>query len=425
MSETSTPLPDAHPNRAHGLVTALGIGQVCSWGSLYYSFPLIAEAMSAELGWSKPSLYGAATLGLIATAATAYPAGTAIDRGHGRWLMTVASLLAGCFLLLWSQITTLGMFYLAVTAIGVLQAATLYEPAFAVVVRRLGPVDARAGITTLTLWGGFASTIFIPLVQWLLDQWGWREALMVLAAINGLLCASLYFTFIQPARDIVDGSVTGRQAQREQNKLAVRHTLRQPVFWALLAALFSYATMFSAFTYHMYPLLLERGLDTTSVVKAIALIGPAQVAGRLVLTVFASRVPVRIVGLLIAALFPLTFAALLLDLSFHAIAVVCIIYGSINGIFTIVRGMLVPEMLSRHAYGAINGLLSGPVFTAKAVAPLGAAALWSVNQSYGLVLYAIVLGACMLALSFGLAAWLSRHGPSDDVPALASRREPC
>lgn len=405
-------------DRARGLITVLGIGQICSWGSLYYSFPLIAEAMGADLGWSKPSLYGAATLGLMATALASYPVGLAIDRGWGRWVMGIASFLAGCFLLLWSQITSLGMFYVALTGIGVLQAATWYEAAFAVVARRLGPDQARSGITSLTLWGGFASTVFIPLIQWLLDQWGWREALMVLAAINALICASAYLIVIQPARDVVEHRAANKTAQREQNKIAVRQALRQPVFWALLAAMTTYAAMFSAFTYHMYPLFLERGLDTASVVKAIAMIGPAQVAGRVFLSLCANRIPVRIVGLIITLLFPLIFSALLLDLNFYSVAAVCIAYGSINGIFTIVRGMVVPEMLSRHAYGAINGIITAPVFVAKAVAPLGAAALWAMNGSYDYVMYAIVAGACLLAASFGLATVLSRR----TVPDAADQR---
>lgn len=397
------------PKRPLGLITALGVGQICSWGSLYYSFPLIAESMHADLGWSKPSLYGAATLGLIATALSAYPIGIAIDRGYGRRIMGGASILAGCFLLLWSQVTSIALFYLAVTALGALQAALLYEPAFAVIARRIGSTHARSAITTLTLWGGFASTVFIPLVQWLLDLWGWREALVVLAAINAFLCAAAYLIFIRPELDIAEQDKVSKGAKKEQNKQAVRHALRQPVFWALLASLTTYAAVFSAFTFHMYPLLLERGLTTTSVVQAIALIGPAQVAGRIALGMFARRVPVRLVGAIISMIFPLVFGALLLmPPGFTTVAIICIAYGAINGIFTIVRGMVVPEMLSRHAYGAINGLITVPFFAAKAAAPLGAAALWTIANSYHNVLYAIVAGSCILAVSFMVAAVLSR-----------------
>lgn len=399
----------ASPDKAHGLVTALGIGQICSWGSLYYSFPLIAEAMGAELGWSKPDLYGAATLGLMLAALAAYPVGVAVDRGYGRWVMGLSSLAAGGLLLLWSQVTSLLAFYVLVGGIGALQAATLYEPAFAVVARRVGPSHSRAGITALTLWGGFASTVFIPLVQWLLNHWGWREALMALAAVNVLICASAYLLFISPARDAKPASDATPDEQRERNRLAVREALHRPVFWALLVSLTAYAAMFSAFTFHMYPLLRERGIDTASVVQAIALIGPAQVAGRIVISVFAARASMRAVGTAVVTIFPLAFGALaFLRADFLTVAAVCVVYGGANGIFTIVRGMVVPEMLSRHAYGAINGLLTVPMTFARAAAPVGAAALWAVGSSYDTVLAAIVAVAFVLAAGFWLAAWISR-----------------
>jgi predicted MFS family arabinose efflux permease len=398
----------ASPDKAHGLVTALGIGQICSWGSLYYSFPLIAEAMGAELGWSKPDLYGAATLGLMLAALAAYPVGVAVDRGYGRWVMGLSSLAAGGLLLLWSQVTSLLAFYVLVGGIGALQAATLYEPAFAVVARRVGPGHSRAGITALTLWGGFASTVFIPLVQWLLNHWGWREALMALAAVNVLICASAYLLFITPARDAKPASDVTPAEERERNRLAVRDALHRPVFWALLVSLTAYAAMFSAFTFHMYPLLRERGIDTASVVQAIALIGPAQVAGRIVISVFAARASMRAVGTAVVTI-PLAFGALaFLRADFWTVAAVCVVYGGANGIFTIVRGMVVPEMLSRHAYGAINGLLTVPMTLARAAAPVGAAALWAVGSSYDGVLAAIVAVAFVLAAGFWLAAWISR-----------------
>lgn len=411
----STVSPAANNNsdpRARWLVNLLGVGQLCGWGSLYYSFPLIAEAMSADLGWSKPGLYGAATLGLLATALAAYPVGVAIDRGYGRQVMGFAAVLAGVLMVIWSQATNMLMFYAAVTLLGVAQAALLYESAFTVITRRVGPERARSGITTLTLWGGFASTVFIPLIQWLLNHWGWREALLVLAGINALLCAGIYFYVIRPERDVLNAPEQEPAQQLTRNREALHNALRQPVFWALLAALTTYAAMFSAFTYHMYPLFLERGLGTTAVVQAIALIGPAQVAGRIILGLFASRVPIRIVGTVITLVFPLAFGALaLFDADFLLVAMVCISYGCVNGIFTIVRGVAVPEMLSRHAYGAINGVITAPVFIAKAAAPLGAAALWTVGESYDWVLVAIVALACVLAASFALAAVLShRHG---------------
>src|ERR1700730_11887180 len=160
-----------------------------------------AEAMGRDLGWSKPDLYGAATIGLLLSGLAAYPVGSAIDRGHGRTIMAGASVLAGVLLISWSQVENIAVFFFFLAGIGFLPATGSPETAFAVVSRRFGAANARGGIVALTLWAGFASTVFIPLFQFLLDHFGWRETLLVLGGVNIVLCGGLYAAVIDPAAD--------------------------------------------------------------------------------------------------------------------------------------------------------------------------------------------------------------------------------
>ena len=392
------------------LTHVLGAGQVCSWGSLYYTFPLIAQSMQQELGWSKSELFGAATLGLICAALVSYPIGVAIDRGHGKSVMGWASIASALMLIWWSHIDSILPFYIVITLIGGLQAGILYEPAFAVLARRVGPLKARAGITTITFWGGFASTVFIPLTQWMIDLWDWRDTLVALAGVN-LICAAVYFYLIRPEMDAIhEHHDQAKQANIERDKQIVRRALTNTTFWLLIISLVVYAAMFSAFTFHMYPLLQESGISTKEVVQAIAIIGPAQVAGRVVISIFAARAPMRTIGAVVVTTFPFTFAALLFDsITFWLVAVVFAVYGFANGIFTIVRSLVVPEMLSPHAYGALNGLLTIAATLARAVGPVAAAWLWSIDQSYHEVLVWIVISAIVLMVTFFLAGIVSQR----------------
>ncbi|MHA6299942.1 MFS transporter [Devosia sp. CAU 1758] len=404
MTETTAGI--AGPVRgASTFITGLGIAQICSWGSLYYSFPLIAAAMEADLGWSKTDLYLGATIGLLISALVAFPVGAAIDRGHGRYVMAGASVLAGLLLLAWSQVKSLPMFYLMVAGVGALQAATLYEPAFAVIARRAGPEHARNGITALTLWGGFASTVFVPPIQNLLDAFGWRGTLEILGAVNIAVCAVLYLAVIDPRHDQpVRGEVPIVDGEHQPLTLA----LHNPVFWGLAVAFAAYTATFSAFIFHFYPMMLERGFDAGTVVLSMAIIGPAQVAGRVVIKMFAGEVSGRRIGSLVVASFPVAMSLLYFaPQQFWVIALVAILYGGANGVMTIVRGVAIPEMVSREAYGAINGALAVPMVLAKAIAPLAAAWIWSITGSYAAVLIAIVATSVMMALAFWSAAWTS------------------
>ncbi|MCF4164124.1 MFS transporter [Zavarzinia compransoris] len=395
------------PRRAFGFITGLGIAQICSWGSIYYSFPQIATAMEADLGWSKATLYGAATVGLLLAGLAAWPVGVAVDRGHGRVVMSLGSLLAGALFLLWSRIDGLVLFYVAIAGLGTLQAATLYEPAFAVVARRTGALEARAGITALTLWGGFASTVFIPLVQFLLDRIGWRDTLLVLGLVNATICAGLYAAVIDRRLDAPTPHAARGSAAPPRPRVT-----RIPAFWALAFAFTAYAATFSAFTFHLYPLLAEQGFDTGATVAAMAVIGPAQVAGRIAIWTLAPRASVRRIGAFVVPVFPLALGLLaMLPPVFATAALAAALYGAANGIMTIVRGMAVPEMVTRDSYGAVNGLLAAPGLVARALAPAGAALLWHAGGSYGPVLAAMIAGAAVLAVAFWFAAGLSRSRP--------------
>ena len=405
------------PDNPRALTRFLGIGQICSWGAFYYAFPMLALAMQQELGWTKSDLYGALTLGLLISAMLSYPVGIAIDRGYGRSVMAAASVATAVLMILWSFVQTLAIFYFIAAGIGALQAAILYEPAFAILARRVGPLNSRAGMTSITLWGGFASTVFIPFEQFLLDGWGWRVSLWVLASVN-LLCAIGYVYFVRPERDVVHTSHAGDRADNlSRDKNIVREALQGPVFWLLLIALTIYAAMMSTFTFHMYPLLQEKSISTIEVVQIITVIGPAQVLGRLLVSRFAASLSMRMLGSILVGIFPFAFALLLPESdSYWLLVGIFGIYGLTNGIFTIVRAQVVPEMLSPHAYGALNGLLTIPVTIARAVGPLAAAWLWAINQSYHIVIVAIVWASLLLALSFWAADRASRKRDTPLAP---------
>ncbi len=178
-------------NRGWPLVWALAAAQLVSWGSIYYSFSLFVVPMESELGWSRAALNGALSLGLFISGLVAYPIGARIDRHGGRAVMALGSLVGAVLFAAWSRVDSLALFYAIWLGLGLALAATLYEPVFAVVTRAF-PGDYRTRITALTLVGGFASTVFIPLTQLFIDQLGWRGALVALGVCNALIALPVH-----------------------------------------------------------------------------------------------------------------------------------------------------------------------------------------------------------------------------------------
>jgi predicted MFS family arabinose efflux permease len=374
--------------------------------------------MGPDLGLTKPEVYGAATVGLLIASFTAYPIGVAIDQGHGRTVMALGSLLGGLLLLIWSQIQDLWALYPLLAGIGLAQAMTLYEPAFAIIARRYGS-EARRGITALTLWGGFASTLFVPFIQLLLNQMGWRSALVALGLINLGFCVTLHLVVIE-ARPQAQPPEPAPAASRKTplaGQQAVRWALHQPAFWGLLITFTVYYAAFSGLSYHLYPLLIERGFETSTVVAVLALIGPSQVVGRIVVWGLARKTSLSIIGKMVMLALPMALLLLLLLPSgFVSLAIFAIIYGAANGIITIIRGVAVPEMLTQEAYGVINSILAIPSAIAKASAPLGIALLWAAASSYDLVLIAVLASSTLVVGGFWFAA--AQTAPSQGSGAL-------
>lgn len=398
MSLPSDPPLVAHPWR---LVLLLSAGQLVSWGTFYYGFSLFVEPMERELGWSRTDLTLALSGGLLVTGFFSVVVGDWIDKRGGFWPMTLGSLAGAALLAVWALNDNLLVFFLLWLGLGIVHAMTLYDPAFAVITANLGG-QYRLGITTMTLIAGFASTIFMPATQVFIDWWGWRDTLLVLAGGNVLVGIFIHALLLRGTK----GSRMRSEADKTTRAVSpLRLALRQKVFWLLALSLLSQSAAVTSITFHIVPLLSERGLSTALVLLAIALIGPSQVAGRLLLLVLGRRASTALMGSITVIMLPLSLLALLLVEGQSVwLYVFVLLYGAGNGLMTIVRGASVVEFLGAEGFGAINGALSLPATIARAAAPPVVALMWDWQGDYQLAIWAVAALGLVGAVSYWLAA---------------------
>jgi predicted MFS family arabinose efflux permease len=367
---------------------ALSIAQLVAWGAVYYAFSLFVVPMERELRWSRASTNAALSLGLLISGLAAYPVGKWIDHGHGRTVMAAGSLLASVMLVLWSLAGSLATLFAAWVGLGVAMAATLYDPVFAILTRN-HPHSFRTKITLVTLVAGFASTAFIPLTQGLIDTLGWRHALLALAAINCCVCLPVHWMALRDGASVA-APVINKARIKAENEASVRRALRAPVFWALAICFTAYYATFAALTFHLVPLMVERHLSQPVILATMAVIGPAQVLARMLWFTVGRNVSPKTVGLVITAAFPVSVVILMVaGTSPVALILFAVIYGGANGMMTILRGTIVQDVMWTEGYGAISGLLSAPSNIAKGIAPISAALIWTIGQSYVAVEWAV------------------------------------
>lgn len=364
------------------LVWALSATQIVSWGTAYYAFGVLLSPMQKELGWTQAVLTGAYSLALGISALTLVPIGAWIDRHGGRAAMTVGSLLAVVLFVLLGVNDSLVGFYLIWCAMGLVMATTLYEAAFAVIEIGFG-ADYRKGITVLTFAGGFASTVFIPVTQWLIDGFGWRGATLGLAAANLLICVPLHASL--PRRRTASGKPGGagdaghadgnavapaKKTPPRRAAHAVAEALRSTQFWTLVVAYTAYALVVGTLGVHLIPLLGAKGFTTGEVVLIASMVGPMQVAGRLAQFGLGDALDIRRLSRIVFAMLPIAMAILLIAPSQSLfIGFFVVAYGVGMGIQTILRGTAMPELFGRDNYAALSNLLSAPGVAARAVSP--------------------------------------------------------
>ncbi|RDI58604.1 MFS transporter [Microvirga subterranea] len=363
-------------------VSALSIAVTISYGTIFYAFALIIEPMEQELGWSKTALTAAFSLALGSSALFSVPVGRLIDLGHGRAVMTGGSILAALLLGLWALVSNYPAFMAIWFGLGIAMSAVLYEPAFAVLAGHLGLLTRR-GITVMTLVAGFASTIFIPLTHLLIEALGWRTALLLLAALNLGLCAVLHGLSIPGAAGRVGH---GHPSHAQPLAANARRVLASASFWFFVVTSVLQGMISTGIPVHLIPMLVERGFSLDAAVAAFAVVGPAQVAARF-LTGFGERaLSLKGIGILTMGLNVLAFGLLpFIPAGSWLIVLFAAFYGASNGMMTIVRALLPPELFGREDYGVIQGMISLPVRVAMAATPFAFGALWAWWGSYGAV----------------------------------------
>ena len=188
-------------------------------------------------------------------------------------------------------------------------------------------------------------------------------------------------------------------------RTSLRPALSHPVFWLLTLSFVSFAFTFTSLVFHLVPMLREIGYTTAEAVAAYAIIGPAQLAGRVAVFTLERFMSLTTAGL-IGTLFPVIAVSTLIILEPHSalVFVFAVAFGTGMGIKTIVQATAAPEFLGREAYGALQGALMLPVYLAQAGSPLAAAWIWQLRGNYDLLQVALLISAATSAVTFVLAA---------------------
>lgn len=347
-------------------VWTLALTQALGYACFFYVFAALFLYWQRDGALSEAVIAAGPLLATAVSAVVAPAVGRAVDRGQAVAMMAAGPVIGAVALAVLAVADGAAGWFAAWAGLGVAQALCLYDVCFGMMIRRFGS-EARGAITRVTLVAGLASTLAFPAGAWLAAEWGWRGAVWVAA---GVALGVMLPLQVAAARVLARG--TEREAvARDAPRLGWGAVLAMPGFVGL-AVLFSLVNLNHwMLVNHIRPMLQTLGVPAETAILAAAVIGPAQVLGRLALAGAGARMGTGAaswitVGSLVVAPVFLVLAVLwpVAAVGFAACQ------GAAMGIITILRPVLVAETLGQERYGAVAGMMAIPGLASMAVAPL-------------------------------------------------------
>lgn len=395
----SRPFPvrsDAAGRSRLTVISALGVVQILTWGSSFYLPAVLASPIVRDTGWPLAWVVGGLTIGLLVAALASPHVGAAISRHGGRPVLALAAVLLAAGLMVLALAPALPVFLAGWLVIGAGMGCGLYDPAFATLGRLYG-AEARPAITTLTLWGGFASTVCWPLSGFLVTHFGWRETCLAYAGLHLLITLPLVLGMIPPAA--AAHPETGHTAT-----VGPLGSSDKRLFLLFAGVLILGGAIMSLVSVHLVALLQARGVMLASAVTYGALIGPAQVTARVI--EMSTKGRHHPLWTLTAAFGLVTIGLSLLAIGLPGVGAWLVLYGAGNGIYSIARGTVPLALFGADRYASLIGRLARPGLVAQAVAPPVGAFVLAHGGADALLWVLVALAATNVGLVASL--WRSR-----------------
>ncbi|HEX2528645.1 MAG TPA: MFS transporter [Geminicoccus sp.] len=390
--------PHGLPARRIVIIPALGITQILAWGSSYYLLAVLAQPVMRDTGWPLAWIVGGLSLGLLIAGLVSPMVGRSIERRGGRPVLVLSALLLVIGLTILAIAPGLPVFLAGWVILGLGMGAGLYDAAFATLGRIYGQ-GARQAITTLTLFGGFASTVCWPLSALLVSEVGWRGTCLVYAVIQLLVAVPVYVMALPRANPPLRPDPRTGPGPSGQPPARMPRPAR-PVF-VLLAIVTTMSAMIStAMSVHLFTVLQAHGIALAAAVALGALVGPSQVGARAVeMAIARYHHPI---WTKIASALAVAVGLGALWSGFPVVALTLVFYGAGIGLESIARGTLPLSLFGAEGYAEMMGRLAMPSLVAQAVTPSLGAVLAARLEPDGLLGVLVILAVLNLLLVLAL-----------------------
>lgn len=386
------------------IALALAITETISWGIIYYSINVFVVPMEAELGWTRAEIFFSSFV-LLISGVTAIFIGRWIDKHGARLLMTVGSALAALLIMAWAYVDNLQIYYLIWFLLGITAAMVLYDPAFTVIANWFEKRRTLA-LAIVTFAAGLARTIFLPLSDFLMRTFGWREAIFLLGLLMLVVNVPLHALVLRrrPADLGLEPDGKAIEVHPEAKPFVLRgltlqETMRNSSFWWLVLTFAVYLFSSLAISSNFVAFLADNGYESSWAASLSGWVGIMQVFGRVIFAPMEHRFSAKGVAVLSLVLLVVAYFSLMLSTAFWSVLLFIVLFGMGHGAMTLARPSIIAQYYGIREYGKINSTMSFLTSFAGTLGPVTAGAL---HDSFGDYQYLL-----WLVISLGIVASLT------------------
>ena len=373
------------------VVTCIGVGAMLS-------LAIFLQPMSEAMGWSRTGISTAALLNWVSMGVGSFVWGALSDRLGTRAVVLVGGVLLGLGMVTASQAATLGQFQLLFGVIVGLAAGSFYTPLTATTTRwftrhrslAVALVSAGLGLGTMTVG---------PLARWIITNYDWRVAMLVLGDLAWLLVIPAALLVKNPPAPAAIPAAPGAEGP----ELTAAQALRTPQFAAIALTYFACCAAHSGPIFHMVTHAIDRGVPAMAAATVFSVAGLASLSGKIVCGLVADRVGAKrtlVAGLALQAVAVSLYVFTRGLPSFYALAVMFgFAYGGVMPLYAI----LVREYFGARIMGTTFGAVAFVSTLGMALGPWAGGSLYDAFGSYFWLFigsFGIGLGAVAIAFTF-------------------------
>jgi MFS family permease len=408
---SAVPLPVVDPQRR---VKTVATDQRSEWAA---NWPLLLSAMlgvsvpvamSALLGqfmaplehefhWTRAESSIGYSVSLLLGFVSGPFIGRLADKTNARMLVLPGIVLTGLAMAAFSLATPsiavwIGL-WCTVSAVGALVGPTVWLSVISATFEK-----NRSQAISIAISGMSIATMLAPISgRLLIDAYGWRMAWVMLALVwtgPALVMALLFFHDRRPmARSRIDPRNIAAP------KPALRRAMMSGTFIRLALAVTVVNIAGSSFLFHLYPSLLDKGMNATTAATVIGVVGAAAIVGKLSLGSFFDRVGQVPVTLSIMTLYALASVILAQNSASVLLAIAgCVVLGLATGGFLVTVACITARLFDGAIFGVLYGSLTSLSVLAAAIGPLMVSRFHDVTGNYAPVFWSGIGIACVAAL---------------------------